>query len=460
MNNGTQYSGDRGAITQVAQASGQEVIQPDFLNRQASQVQALRPQAPVNILERTRCPQTPIIHPHSPLGPPHTPPNRFLTESKPPEELLNRPPIPQSQVWLGKPRPPNIFVPPPGQICGGLIAYNPMEPSGDLDSSPIPHGRRNLPTHTSSDPDILLRQPRYAIASRGPVAQGSRNQSRDTSYMTVPKCERALLIIGNSHREPTPYTTKLPPLLGIQNDRDRLRKAFQSRKYSVETMVEEDGDKREILRRVGNFLASAEEGDVRVIVFTGHAVRIGTNRQFAIIPSSASCDNDTISPVEWQNAVLNNAADGVVVISIFTTCMSGAMVEQSVELTNFDRVTERQSLVTDSPNGPIQIILSSSGDTQASFEYHTRSNNASSSWHDCFLWALAETTQRTDIDNWESFVKTLQTTFTYVRATSFRYSSFNYPHDLEWLLYNPQTPRIFVSSQMPDFDKFLPRQTH
>ncbi|CAE6447588.1 unnamed protein product [Rhizoctonia solani] len=245
------------------------------------------------------------------------------------------------------------------------------------------------------------------------------------------------------------------------NDRDRLRTAFQNRKYSVETMVEEEGNKNEILRRVGNFLASAEGGDIRMIVFTGHATRIGNDRKFAIIPWGCSSEDDTITSAEWQSVVLWNAAPGVVVVSVFATCMSGAAMEQSERLTNFDRIIEKQSLVTALPNGPIQIILSSSGDAQSSFEYHTPSHRSgSTTWHDYFLWALAETTQMVDVDSWESFVKTLQTTFNYVRTAGFRNSSFQYPHDLEWLLNHPQTPRIFVSSQMPDFDRFLPPPSH
>ncbi|KDN35333.1 hypothetical protein RSAG8_11667, partial [Rhizoctonia solani AG-8 WAC10335] len=379
-----------------------------------------------------------------------------------PRTPSSRPQTPKSQVSLGRQRPPSIAVPSQSRVCRGVIAYNPSGPSQDLDSSPpIPHGRQNIPVQASSSHDMLPAQLRHSIVPCGPVARGSQILSRDTTYMSIPRCERGLLIIGSSHRDPTPYTDGLPPLSGIQNDRDLLRTAFQSRRYSVETMVEEEGDKNEILTRVGNFLASAERGDIRMIVFTGHAARVGTDQHFAIIPWGCSSDDETITSAEWQRIILKNAGAGVVVVSVFATCMSGAVAEQSERLTNFDRIIERQSLAPNLPNGPIQIILSSSGDNQSSFEYHTPSHHSdSTTWHDYFLWALAETTKRTDVDTWESFVKTLQTTFNYVRAAGFRNSSFQYPQDLEWLLRHPQTPHISASSQIPDFNRFLPPPNH
>ncbi|CAE6436147.1 unnamed protein product [Rhizoctonia solani] len=437
------HSRSQGVAAPVIPASGQR--QHYFLQPRASQPHAPRP-------------QTPFTHPQPPLGRPHTPLDRTLTLSGRPQTPSSRPQTPRTQVSLGKQRPPSISIPSQSRTCGGVIAYNPEESPQVLDfSPPIPRGRRNEPVQALSSHDMLPRQLSPSIAPRGPVARGSKTPSRDTTYMSIPRCERGLLIIGSSHRDPTTYAAKFPPLRGIQNDRDRLRTAFQSRKYSVETMVEEEGNKSEILRRVGNFLASAEGGDIRMIVFTGHGDRIGTDQQFVILPWGCSSEDDTITSAEWKRIVLENAGAGVVVVSVFATCMSGAVMEESEKLTNFDRIIERQSLAPDLPNGPIHIILSSSGDTQSSFEYHTPSHHSgSTTWHDYFLWALAETIQRAEVDSWELFVKTLQTTFNYVRTAGFRNSSFQYPEDLEWLLHHPQTPHISVSSRMPAFDRFLP----
>ncbi|CAE6530799.1 unnamed protein product [Rhizoctonia solani] len=433
---GFEHSASRGVAAPVTRAPRK--LQYDFLQPHASRL-------------HTHPPQTPSTHPHPPLGRPHT-----LLDRAP--ILSSRPQTPRTQASLGKQRPPSIAIPSQSRACGGVIPYNPAGSLQDLGSSaPIPHGRRSAPVEALSSHDMLPLQPSRSIAPHGPVARGSQTLSRSTTYMSIPKCERGLLIIGSSHQNPTTYAAKFPPLWSVQNDRDRLRAAFQSRKYSVETMVEEEGNKKEILRRVGNFLASAEGGDIRMIVFTGHGDRIGTDQQFAIIPSGCSSEDDTITSAEWQSIVIENAAAGVVVVSVFATCMSGAAMKQSERLTNFDRIIERQSLAPELPNGPIHIILSSSGDTQSSFEYHTPSHHSGlTTWHDYFLWALAETIQRAEVDSWELFMKTLQTTFNYVRTAGFRNSSFQYPRDLEWLLHHPQTPYISVSSQMPDFVRFLP----
>ncbi|KAH7337275.1 hypothetical protein B0J17DRAFT_758642 [Rhizoctonia solani] len=436
-----------GVAAQVASTPAQPPH--NFLRPRALPLYAPRPKAPSSILQPPPSrPQTPLSRHQTPLSRPRTPLNQ-------PPTLLNRPPTPlgraqtpNSQASFGKQRPPSINVP-QSRISKGVVAYNPEAPQDLNTSPPTARGRRDVSAHVSSDPYILPTHFKSLITPSGPTARGSRNPSRGTTYESIDKCERGLLIIGSSHREPTPYADALPPLFGIQNDRDKLRTAFQNRKYSVETMVEEEGDKREIMRRVGNFLATAEEGNIRVIVFTGHAVRIGTDQRFALIPWGCASDDDTITAAEWQGIILKNAGAGVVVVSVFATCMSGAAAEQSVRLTDFGQIIERQSLVPNLPNGPIQIILSSSGDTQSSFEYDTPSRHPGSNWHDYFLWALAETTQRTDVNNWESFVKTLQAAFNYVRTASLRNSSFQYPQDLNWLLLNPQTPRIFVSSQIP-----------
>ncbi|KAG8733531.1 hypothetical protein FRC11_005533 [Ceratobasidium sp. 423] len=448
-----------------AQTPRHNLLRSRLVQSQAPELQAPRPQTPSNAFRMPwNRPRTPLTRPQTPLNRARTPLNQSLTPSNRSQTPSSRPQTPQSQVSLSRQRPPNIVVPPQSQISQRMVAYNPSEPSPDLDSSPpIPHGRRNVPAHISSGPVTPPMQPRPSIESRGPIARSSRirTPSRDTTYMSIPQRERGLLIIGGSYREQTPYTSEFPPLLGIQNDRDRLRTAFQERQYSVETMVEEESDKTEILRRMGNFLASAGAGDIRMIVFTGHASKIGADQRFAIILSDSTSDDGTITSEEWQSTIIQNAGAGVVVISVFATCMSGAVAEQSVKLTNFDQIIQQQSRAPDAPAGPIQIILSSSGEAQLSFEYRTPPHRSTSGWHDYFLWALAETTQRPGIHDWESFVKTLQTTFTYVRTASFRdSSSFQYPQDLDWLLHNPQTPHIFVSSQMPDFNRFLPPQTH
>ncbi|GAB1525627.1 ICE-like protease (caspase) p20 domain protein [Rhizoctonia solani] len=403
-------------------------LHPQLNRPEASWMNTPRSQTPSNALHRT------LIRPQSPARS-GTPPARSRT--------------PILQVPSGRQRPTNILVPSRSPNLSTVTAYNPADTLRHLDlSTPISQGRRNAHVHSSSGMSFVS----------GSASRGSLNSYGESVHAPITRCPRGLLIIGSSHREPHAYMTDLAPLMSTHNDRNRLRTAFQSRRYSVETMVEHEGNKGAILRRVGNFLASAEAGDIRMIVFTGHGTKIGEDRQFAIIPSQCASDNDTISSAEWQSTILESAGAGVVVVSVFAACMSGGMISgQAVKLTNFERIIDSQSSTPTLPSGPIQIILSSSGDNQSSFEYRTPPHTPSD-WHDYFLWALAETARRPEVDSWESFLTTLQATFTYVRAVGLRSSSYEYPRDLDWLLQHPQTPRIYVSSQVPDFNQFMPPQ--
>ncbi|CEL56876.1 hypothetical protein RSOLAG1IB_08154 [Rhizoctonia solani AG-1 IB] len=390
-----------------------------------------------------------------------TPVSRPLTSLGHSEIPINRAPTPSSRPRTPH-RPPDIMVLPSSRICSDVTPYNPEDGCQSLRSStPVSQGRRDTVVHAPANPYMLgsaaVPRPGNSTTSRDPRTRMPQNLFRENSSVLIPRCERRLLIIGCSYQDRTPYLAAFDPLNGIRNDRDRLRTAFQSRQYSVETMVEDEGNKIQVLRRIREFLASAEAGDIRVIVFTGHATKVGDREQFVIIPSGSTSDSDTISSAEWQSTILENASAGVVVVSIFATCMSGAMVsEDGVRLPNFERIAERQSSASIPSDGPIQIILSSSGDSQLSFEFKTPLDSSAMGWNDYFLWALAETTKRSDVDSWESFVKTLQTSFAYVRTAGFRNSSFSYPQDLDWLLNHPQTPRIYLSPQAPEFNRFMP----
>ncbi|KAF8752539.1 hypothetical protein RHS01_07590 [Rhizoctonia solani] len=217
--------------------------------------------------------------------------HRTLIRSQPPARSGTPPArsrTPILQVPSGRQRPTNILVPSRSPNLSTVTAYNPADTLRHLDlSTPISQGRRNA--HVSS----------RAFDHR------------------------------SSHQEPHAYMTDLAPLMSTHNDRNRLRTAFQSRRYSVETMVEHEGNKGAILRRVGNFLASAEAGDIRMIVFTGHGTKIGEDRQFAIIPSQCASDNDTISSAEWQSTILESAGAGVVVVSVFAAFLNPNFTERS-----------------------------------------------------------------------------------------------------------------------------------
>jgi hypothetical protein len=275
------------------------------------------------------------------------------------------------------------------------------------------------------------------------------SQSSDASFVTARRGERRLLIIGGGHRTATcSYADTFRQLSGVLNDRNNLRSTFKPRGYSVQTMVEVEYDRTQILENIAEFLSTAIAGDVRVIVFTGHTARVGPDQRIAIIPPNCPSEGETITADVWHHTINTSAGSGVLVVSVFAACESGAILQQMqnidiIRLTDFNRLADTQH--TGDPNGPIHIALSSSGATQLSYEYFAPCRSSDPRSHDPFLWALAETVRRPNINDWGSFVETLQNIFDFVRATGFQHGGdYEFPYDLEWLLENPQTPRMAI----------------
>ncbi|KAF8601383.1 hypothetical protein BDV93DRAFT_608126 [Ceratobasidium sp. AG-I] len=309
------------------------------------------------------------------------------------------------------------------------------------------------------------------------------------SWKTANQCERRLLIIGGGYSERTPRTSEdleLESLLGAVKDREYLRSAFLKRGYSVETLVEEDTTRIAVLNRVAEFLEPAQPGDVRAIVFTGHSIRLQGHQETLIVPPGAETLDDYISANEWSENIRDSTKPGVIVLSIFASCFSGTLMQQSVKLTDFNcpvgpygppPALDAASL--ESSQAPIFITFSSSNRNEKSYESEALSLDSEDSQsitdpqgvrdsqsvadsqrsedlqdsedsqdsHICdnFLWALAATARDPRVRDWGDFVRTLHTAFYLARS----FGALAETDPLEWLLEHRQHPQITMSQVVP-----------
>lgn len=288
------------------------------------------------------------------------------------------------------------------------------------------------------------------------------------TYHTAPDGpERRLLIIGSCYSRGTKvhpgtsYDLVFERLSGVIEDTNNLQSVFRGRGYSVETLVEHDFDKKTVLDRVAAFLEPALPGDVRAIVFTGHSMLQG--RQASIVPPILENSESFIPADCWNDNIRRTAKPGVIVLSIFASCFSGALMQQRVKLTDFSFPARAhdEPHTPEAPNPglsqtPIFITFSSGQHDERSKESEAPPKGGSRGpFCDNFLWALAETARDTRVRNWDDFIRTLHTAFHLARS----YGATAEDDPLEWLLQNPQNPQITVSQTGPPVSTVLPFST-
>lgn len=195
------------------------------------------------------------------------------------------------------------------------------------------------------------------------------NDIRD-SWHTADRRERKMLIIGSQYdpevrQSATTFTfaSELDSLDGTKDDVKSLKSLFRKRAYSVETFVGEEFDKEEVLEKLSEFLRSAQEGDIRAIVFTGHALRT-LDDVVAIVPPHCPNKEDVIPAKQWEETVKLNTKPGVVVLSIFASCQSGELMPQKINLKPLSNISEMDTSA--SSDVPIFITLASCGPFESS----------------------------------------------------------------------------------------------
>ncbi|KAG9093700.1 hypothetical protein FRC06_011407 [Ceratobasidium sp. 370] len=300
---------------------------------------------------------------------------------------------------------------------------------------------------------------------------GVRQDSTDVYYTPTSnefpseEVERKLLVIGSNYdckRASTfVYRQSLRSLRGAHFDAKSLKSAFRKRAYSVQTLVGNKFDRGTVLEKVTSFLRSAKKpGDVRAIIFTGHAYRMHQGT-LALVPPLCRGEGDLIPADLWEKTVRENTQPGVIVLSIFASCMSGGLMRQRVALKDVSSSPPPDGKV--SLNTPIFVTFASSEEHQLSYESTIGLNeDGSDRPGDHFLRALTLAARERNVTDWQSFIGTIQRKFDELRligAYCAERASNSSMTGESWLERSPQHPVMSASqSHLPPFESVFPSE--
>ncbi|KAG8735901.1 hypothetical protein FRC10_010026 [Ceratobasidium sp. 414] len=277
--------------------------------------------------------------------------------------------------------------------------------------------------------------------------------------------ERKLLVIGSNYdckRASTfVYRQSLRSLQGAHLDAKSLKSAFRKRTYSVQTLVGNQFDRGTVLEKVASFLRSAKKpGDVRAIIFTGHARRMYQGA-VALVPPLCRDEGDLIPADLWEKTVRENTEPGVIVLSIFASCMSGGLMRQRVDLKDLSSFSPPDEKA--SPKTPIFVTFASSEEHQLSYESTVSLNeDGTPRTGDHFLRALTLAARERNVTDWQSFIETIQRKFDQLRLIGAYCAELGSGSDVtheSWLERSPQQPVISASQlHLPPFQSVFPSE--
>ncbi|KAG9096148.1 hypothetical protein FS749_009019 [Ceratobasidium sp. UAMH 11750] len=229
-------------------------------------------------------------------------------------------------------------------------------------------------------------------------------------------------------------------LEGAESDAEALKQTLRRKGYLTHQVVNNDFDRSTALSKISEFLQRSYPGDVRIIVFTGHAyIRPTQPGRPAIVPPRCPDENSAISSEQWEQTVRKNAEPGVIVLSIFASCHAGAFMPQDHSLSQLDK----ELLFTQPPGSnlrePIFLTFASSAVGESSFESEVAGEFPCTAARkaDHFLHALHLTASSPLVRNWGCFLSTLEQNFRRTREQRF---------SINGIAESPQTPRLTYSN--------------
>ncbi|KAG8714944.1 hypothetical protein FRC09_017075, partial [Ceratobasidium sp. 395] len=229
-------------------------------------------------------------------------------------------------------------------------------------------------------------------------------------------------------------------LEGAESDAEALKTTLRRKGYLTHDIINNDLDPSTVLGKISDFLTFSYAGDIRIIVFTGHAYTQFTQPcQPSIVPPRCRNKESAISPELWEKTVRDNARAGVVVLSIFANCYASAFMPQDHVLSQLDN----QLPFTGPPNPhtrePVFLTFASSSLHECSFESRVEGQHARNAIRvaDHFLHALNLTASSPLVNSWGTFVTALENNFKRTREQCFS------PREI---IEKPQTPKLTYSN--------------
>ncbi|QRV95974.1 hypothetical protein RhiJN_23992 [Ceratobasidium sp. AG-Ba] len=252
-----------------------------------------------------------------------------------------------------------------------------------------------------------------------------------------------ILIMGSNYTRGVRRTYTVSSnitLQGPSSDKESLKDSFAQRGFSTHSFVNDEFDRDQALDKLARFLQTARSGDIRAIVFTGHAER------GMLIPPNCPTPDMGISSADWERTIRDNAQSGVIVLSVFATCYSGSFMQQPINLRNLN--SEPKCSAPDSvvkASGPILITFSSASASQLSYESSVTHHNLGRVG-DHFLFALEQAVRSPHVQTWSGFIDSIEYHFQAAREICAAIAAQEGAESSEaWIESNPQTPAFSAS---------------
>jgi hypothetical protein len=228
-------------------------------------------------------------------------------------------------------------------------------------------------------------------------------------------------------------------LEGALDEKEDLKHEFQQRGYSVRSLVNGEFSRDDVLAKIAELLQDAEAGDVRAIVYTGHAW-CEEGGPVMLVPPQCPCIKGAILEADWEANIRKHAKPGVIVFSILAHCF-GDFMTQDFNLRQWHDTVPRNQANSDAP-GPIFVTFSATSSGMSAYE--SRLGPGSSRVTDHFIHALVSTMRSTGVHDWETFFRIFQGKFESTRAAASQGSFDKIPGE-GWRAGNPQVPCFSTS---------------
>ncbi|KAG9091789.1 hypothetical protein FS749_016240 [Ceratobasidium sp. UAMH 11750] len=266
--------------------------------------------------------------------------------------------------------------------------------------------------------------------------------SNPRASLAQPRPSRKILIVGspydrNERRTATMFS--ITTLYATLEDKEDLKDAFRQRDYSVHSLVNSHFTREDVMQKVAHFFQDARSGDVRAVVFTGHAHREGDG-PVMLIPPQCSGAEEAISEKDWEENIRKHAKPGVVVFSILAHCL-GDFMTQELDLRQWHDVIRRDQ-TSSAEAGPIFVTFSATSGGMSAYESALVANSSRATDH--FIYALLATMHNTGVHDWGSFFRVFEGEFQMARAAASQVY-LDRPPEERWREDNPQHPCFSAS---------------
>src|SRR6266436_6016492 len=128
-----------------------------------------------------------------------------------------------------------------------------------------------------------------------------------------PPSRKSALVVGVSHYS----SSSLPELRYASTDAKEMAATLKSQGFRVETLINKDATRTNVLRSLEKLRNRTSHGDVGLFYFSGHGLQLGDNSY--ISPYDATADHSLLGVDEIQNSLFSAAGTAMIVLDACET---------------------------------------------------------------------------------------------------------------------------------------------